>query len=178
MSSPSQILLGPEQGTFTLRTGVVGPAARTGHNLTIEFERWQATVDLDGNVPTAVVLAVNVESLQVRSGEGGITPMTPPERALARVNALKSLKVTRFGDITFRASAITATDDGYSLTGDLSICGKTRPHSVTVVVDGTQVSGESSLKQTDFGVKQYSLMMGALKVADEVTVALEATIPT
>lgn len=177
MSSQSQISLGPDQGTFTLRTGVTGPAARTGHNLAIEFERWTATVDLAGDVPTTVNLTVEAESLQIRSGEGGITPMTAPERAIARVNALKSLKANKFGAISFRATAVTAVDGGYELVGELAICGKTRPQTVSVTTDGITLSGETSLKQSDFGVKQYSLMMGALKVADEVTVGLEATIP-
>ncbi|MGB6246214.1 MAG: YceI family protein, partial [Gordonia sp. (in: high G+C Gram-positive bacteria)] len=55
-----------------------------------------------------------------------------------------------------------------------------RPHTVRVCVTGddgrTQIAGESTVRQTDFGVKQYSLMMGALKVADEVVVELAATV--
>ncbi|WP_347956710.1 YceI family protein [Gordonia aichiensis] len=179
-SGPHRIEFGPDRGTLTVRTDVTGRAARTGHRLVLGFDRWRATVSFDDGVPTRVDLTVEVESMQVLSGEGGLTPMTLPERLVARGNALKSLKSGKFGEIGFAADEITATDDGYELTGQLTICGTPRPHTVRVCVTGddgrTQLAGESTVRQTDFGVKQYSLMMGALKVADEVVVELAATV--
>ncbi|ALG86653.1 YceI family protein [Gordonia phthalatica] len=171
-----QVELGPDHGALTIRTGVTGKAARTGHRLVIGFDRWAAAISYTDDAPSAVRVAVDVESLQVLSGEGGLTPMTAPERGVARLNALKSLKASKFGEITFTADDVTAADGGYRLVGTLTICGMSRPHTVEVTSDGATVSGESPVRQTDFGVKPYSLMMGALKVADEVVVAVEATI--
>ncbi|MBM7366787.1 YceI family protein [Gordonia hydrophobica] len=171
-----QVELGPDDGTLTLRTGVTGRAARTGHRLTIGFERWRAVVVID-DAPASVTLTVDVESLQVLSGEGGLTPMTAPERLVARTNALKSLGSSRHPEIVFTADQVTPLDDGYRLVGELAIGGTTRKHTVDVDSDDAVVRGESPVVQTDFGVKPYSLMMGALKVADEVVVALEATLP-
>ena len=173
----SSLTFGPDNGTFTLRTGVAGTASRAGHRLTIGFSSWSAAVAMDDDSPASVELTVDVDSLEVRSGDGGLTPMTPPERAVARLNALKSLKASKFPRISFVASDVSATADGYRLDGDLTICGTSRPHSVDVVVDGSTVSSESSVKQIDFGVKPYSLMMGALKVADEVVIAVEVATP-
>ncbi|EGD56469.1 YceI family protein [Gordonia neofelifaecis] len=168
--------IGPDDGELTLRTGVAGRAARTGHALTIGFDDWHGEVTFDDETPVAVSLRVDVESMQVRSGEGGLTPMTAPERLVARTNALKSLKSSKFGEIVFTADTVTAVDGGYRLAGSLTVCGTARPHTVEVTADGTTVSGESTVTQTDFGVKPYSLMMGALKVADDVVVALRATV--
>lgn len=172
-----QVELGPDSGALTIRTDVTGKAARTGHRLVIGVDDWRAVVSFDDDAPTAVALTVAVESMQVLSGEGGLTPMTAPERGVARLNALKSLKSSKFGEIVFAADDVTPVDGGYRLSGTLTICGTDRPHTVEVTAEGATVAGESAVTQTDFGVKPYSLMMGALKVADEVVVALEATIP-
>ena len=40
------------------------------------------------------------------------------------------------------------------------------------MIDGHQ---ETILAQTDFGVRPYSLMMGSLKVADEVQVIIDVS---
>jgi hypothetical protein len=40
-----------------------------------------------------------------------------------------------------------------------------------------QIAGGATLKQTDWGIKPYSGLFGALKVADEVEVVCEASPP-
>lgn len=169
---------GPDNGDVTLRTGVAGKAARTGHRLTIGFTDWSATVD--GTEPSHVRVVVRTSSLEVRSGEGGLTPMSAPERLVARANAVKALKADKHDEIVFDASDIVADGDGYRLTGTLTILGTSKPHTVTVApaVDSSdrRVVGETTVRQTDFGVKPYSAMMGALKVADDVTVRLDLTL--
>ena len=40
-----------------------------------------------------------------------------------------------------------------------------------------EVSGGATLRQTDWGIKPYSALFGALKVADEVEVVVEARLP-
>ena len=47
--------------------------------------------------------------------------------------------------------------------------------AVTDTGDALALSARVPVTQTDFGVKPFSLMMGALKVADEVTIAFSAT---
>src|SRR6266511_3065558 len=44
---------------------------------------------------------------------------------------------------------------------------------VTVGEDGT-VRGRAVIKQSDWGIKQYAILFGALKVADEVEIAIDA----
>jgi len=36
------------------------------------------------------------------------------------------------------------------------------------------MSAESSVRQTDYGVKPYSMLMGSVRVADDVTVSFTA----
>ncbi|MDL9937706.1 YceI family protein [Gordonia sp. ABSL1-1] len=168
-------------GDLFIRTGVTGPAARTGHRLRIVLRDWRTEVTWDAGRPVAVVATVVVNSLEVVSGEGGLTPMSGPERALARTNALKSLGAKKFAEISYRADDIAPTGSGYRLSGDLTIGGRTRPQIVELDVadEGAawHVTGETRLTQTDFGVKPYSLAMGTLKVADEVVIGIDVRRP-
>ncbi len=173
-----------DDGQLSIRTGVAGPAAKMGHRLTIGARSWKATMTWSGKSdkkPTHAELAVDVDSLEVLSGEGGLTPLTPPEKVVARVNTLKSLDAKKFPHIRYTTDDITKTADGYRLNGTLEIRGKSRPQSVEVAVedrgDSLALSAQVPVCQSDFGIKPFSLMMGSLKVADEVTIDFSATHP-
>ena len=164
-------------GDLHIITGTAGPAARMGHRLTIAMKSWRANVQWQGKQPSAVEVTVSVDSLAVLGGEGGVTPLTPPERIVARANALKSLDAKKFPEIRFTSEQISATSGSYRLEGTLEIHGTSRPQTVDVTADenGSRYAAEVTLRQSDFGVKPYSLMMGTLKVADEVVVRFTGT---
>ena len=166
--------LDPGCGELRVLTGVAGPAAAMGHRLTIDVRSWRASVRWRGTTPTAAELRADTDSLAVVKGEGGVTPLTPPERALARSNALKSLDAKKYPLITFHAEKISKIAEGYRLAGTLEIHGTSRPQTVDVRVeehgDRWSMTARVAVMQSDFGVKPYSRMMGALKVADEVSI--------
>ena len=170
--------LDASSGELLIRTGVAGPAAKTGHRLTIRMQTWQATVKWRGKVPIAVELIVSADSLEVMKGEGGVTPLGGPEKGIARSNALKSLDVKKFPQIRFTASDITKVADGYRLSGTVEIHGTSRPEVIDLKVedrgDTWAMSAQAAVTQSDFGVKPYSLLMGAIKVADQVTIDFSA----
>ncbi len=173
--------LDPTNGELLLRTGVSGRAAKMGHRLTMAMQSWRATVDWSGEAPTYAELTVDTESLEVLSGEGGVTPLGGTEKGVARSNALKSLDAKRFPHIRFVADQIAKTADGYRMTGTVEIHGTTHPQVVDLKVDDTGdavvLSTQVRLLQTDFGVKLISLFMGAMKVSDEVAIDFRATHP-
>jgi polyisoprenoid-binding protein YceI len=123
-------------------------------------------------------LVIDVGSLEVVRGEGGLTPLSGPEKTLVRGNALRSLDARRFPRITFAADSVDETDDGYRLAGTLTIHGKARPQTVDLRTDDLgdtwRMSGETTVRQSEFGVKPYSQLLGSLKVADDVTVSFTA----
>ncbi|CAJ1503652.1 YceI family protein [[Mycobacterium] holstebronense] len=178
----TQWQLDASHGQLLVRTDVAGRAAKMGHRLTIVMERWEATVSRSGDRPTAVELAVEVDSLRVLQGEGGMTPLTAPEKTLIRGNALKCLDSRKHRLIRFSSSAIEPTDDGYRLSGELEIHGRRKPHVVELRVtnaggsDSWQLSGDSRVLHSDFGVRRYSMLVGAMQVADEVTVSFSGTL--
>jgi polyisoprenoid-binding protein YceI len=79
--------------------------------------------------------------------------------------------------IGFRSTAVRPEGDGAALTveGELTIAGATRPVAMRLEVgpDG-RVSGRVPLTQSDWGIKPYRGLMGALKVRDELEIELTA----
>jgi polyisoprenoid-binding protein YceI len=175
--SPVRSLDG-SHGELVIRTGVAGRAAQMGHRLTIAMRSWQATTRWDSDEPVSAKLTVDVGSLEVVRGEGGLTSLSGPEKILVRSNALRSLGARRFPRITFAANTIEKTDDGYRLTGTLTIHGKARTQTVDVRTDDLDgswwLSSETTVRQSEFGIKPYSQLLGSLKVADDVTVSFTA----
>jgi polyisoprenoid-binding protein YceI len=165
-------------GDVLIRTGVAGPAAVMGHRLTLAMRHWRATTTWDGDEPVAAELIVEAGSLEVIRGEGGITPLTGPEKILVRGNALKSLDAKHYPRIMFAANDIERTADGYRLTGTLTIHDTSRSQVVDLRVEDQGgnwwLSSETAVRQSDFGIKPYSQLLGSLRVADDVTVAFAA----
>ncbi len=170
--------LDASDGELLIHTGVTGRAARMGHRLTIAMTRWHATVAWAGAEPAGLELVVEADSLEVLRGEGGVKGLSAPEKALARSNALKSLDAGRFPDIRFVADTIDEIEDGYRISGALHIRGKSRERTVDLgtedLGDTWRMSAHTVVRQSDYGVKPYSLLMGSVKVADDVTLSFTA----
>ena len=149
-----------------------------GHRLTIAMKGWQATVGWADGEPATAELVVEIDSLEVLRGEGGVMGLSGPEKALVKSNALKSLNAARYPEIRFAAERIAKTGDGYRLTGKLHIRGKSRQHVIDLrtedLGEAWRMSAESSVRQTDYGIKPYSLLMGSMQVVDEVSVSFTA----
>jgi polyisoprenoid-binding protein YceI len=149
-----------------------------GHRLTIAMNSWRATVRWTGGEPAEVEMTVEVDSLHVLRDEGGVTPLSGPEKALVRSNALKSLDADPFPQIRFQANDIEKSGDGYRLSGSLEIHGTACTRVIDLRVedlgDSWRLSCEAVVRQSEFGVKPYSMLMGSMKVVDDVTVSFTA----
>jgi polyisoprenoid-binding protein YceI len=171
--TPGTHKLGPDHGTLTVRTGRSGAAAKAGHDLTIEVESWEATLTIgDDPSQSSLTLDADGNSLRVVDGSGGIQALGDDDKK----NIKKTIDddVLKRDSIQFRSTSVSGGDGGLSIEGDLTLRGKTNPITFDVAVgDNGMVSGSAVVKQTNFGMKPYSALFGALKVADEVTVAIE-----
>lgn len=168
--------LGPENGALQVRTYREGMASRAGHDLVIDVTAWRATVvtGLD-SVPAGVELTADPRSLRVRDGSGGAKALTDRDRGEIAKNIDE--KVLGGRAIEFRSTAIERPGGNGRLgvAGELSIAGVTRPvrFDLTLGPDG-EVQGTVQVRQSEWGVKPYTALMGALKVRDEVEVVLDA----
>lgn len=99
-------------------------------------------------------------------------------------NMYKALKAEANPNIKFRMSgydlAAVATETKVDAKGMLTVAGSevAVPVTVTAVRDGeiVHLRGSVPLKMTQFGIKPPTMMMGALKVRDDVTVSFDLKI--
>ncbi len=169
--------IGPDNGTLQVKTYRAGMAQKAGHDLVVDVTSWKAMVTVEEGSKFTVELSADPRSLRVRDGQGGMKPLTDKDRA----DIHKSIdeKVLKGKAISFRSTSVSSNGTGpASVVGEVSMGGNTRPVSfeVEVAPDG-HVNGTVSLTQSEWGIKPYSGIMGALKVQDEVEVVLDARLP-
>lgn len=166
--------LGPTDGRLTIRTGRSGAAAKAGHDLVISVDTWDATLTIDEDPSqSSLTLTADADSVRVVDGSGGIQALGDDDKKNIKQTIDKD--VLKKQGIEFRSTSVEANDNGRVIVqGDLTVVGKTNPvrFDLTIGDDG-KVSGEAVVKQSDWGMKPYSALFGALKVADEVKVSIE-----
>jgi YceI-like domain len=160
-----------------LKTGRVGVAARAGHDLTIEVTNWSARIEMPaedaGGVTAATIAAdLDLSSLAVREGTGGVKPLTDGDRA----DIKKTIGgILGDGTATFTSSRIIRTGaSGGAIEGSLTLNGKSQPVRLQVSEPAPgRYRGTGTVLQSAFGLKPYTGFFGALKLKDEVTVEFE-----
>ncbi len=169
--------VGPQNGTLKVNTYREGLAQKIGHDLVIEVEQWDATVEVgsDGAVQS-VQLDADSSSLQVREAHNGVKALTEKDRKDIRSSIDE--KVLRGKPIAFASTAIQPRDGGLIVSGELTMVETTRP--TTFDIDASEdgrVTATLPVTQSDWGIKPYKAMMGALKVRDEVEIVLDVRLP-
>ncbi|OBJ69943.1 YceI family protein [Mycobacterium sp. 1274756.6] len=177
--SDSAWTLDETDGQLLVHTDVTGPAAAFGHRLTIAVESWRARVRWRAGEPVEAALRADVGSLQVRRGDGGLSALTGPEKALVRFNALRVLGARSHPHIEFTATTVDPHPGGYRLAGTLQIHGVTRKQVIELHTEDFDefwaMSARTELRQSEFGVRPYAMLLGTLRVADAVSVSFGAT---
>ncbi len=173
--------LGPRHGRLLVKTRRAGLGAKMGHDLTIEATRWEgsATVDPDDPANSLVTVTVDADSLEVREGTGGVKPLTDSDRAdIQRITREKILHTGRYPKIAFRSTRVAGTEQSFTIEGDLTIMGVTRPVTVRAAVsDDERIHGTATVVQSRWGIKPYSAFLGALRLSDDVTVEFAVALP-
>jgi polyisoprenoid-binding protein YceI len=169
--------VGADDGVLQVRTYREGLAQKAGHDLIIEVEQWEATAEVgeDGTL-SAARLDADPRSLQVRDGMHGVKPLTDKDRADIRKTIDE--KILRGQPIAFRSSAVEPADGALTVRGELDLAGTTRPASfeLDVATDG-RVGGTLPVTQSEWGIKPYRGLMGALRVRDTIEIVLDVRLP-
>ena len=109
-------------------------------------------------------------------------------RVEARDTHLRSadfFDVEKYPELRFVSTRVQRTGDGYTLTGDLTIRGVTKPVTLTVTEEGTGVdpwgnqkaafSATGKFRRSEFGLNwNAALETGGVLVSDEVKIAIDA----
>jgi uncharacterized protein involved in outer membrane biogenesis len=175
--SPGKHQFGPENGELLVHTRRTGAAAKAGHDLEMEVTAWSGTIDV-GETPeqTTVALSADGGSLRVREGRGGIQSLGDDDKASIRQSI--DDEVLKRTPIEFRSSIVQPSADGEGLRvhGTLEALGRTVPTEFDLATAEGKLTGKAIVKQTDLGLKPYSILFGTLKVTDEVRITIEATV--
>lgn len=173
------IALGPESGQLRLRTGRQGMAAMAGHDLTIEAQAWngQAVVDPGDPASSSVTVEVAVDGLTVMSGTGGVKPLSDSDkRDIQRNIQRKVLHSDKHPTIRFASTTVSGTQEAFEVAGELTIGDTTAPLTLTGSIAGGRASGTATVTQTRWGIKPFTAFLGALKLADDVTVEFDVAL--
>lgn len=179
VTGPGRHPLGPHNGTLTVRTQRTGAAAKAGHNLVIDVTVWQALVEARDDVANLKIeLTADPTSLRVREGSGGMQALGDDDKA--NIEQTIRDEVLRGQAIEFRSTSVQRGDDGVlAVQGDLTLAGTTHPVTVALTMGaGDRLGAQAVVKQTDWGITPYSTLFGALKVADDVEIQIDAAIPS
>lgn len=175
--------IGPENGQLTVNTYVGGMGAKMGHDLVLAATKWQGTVTVDADNPAATSVEVNVDprSLEILQATGGVKALSDKDRGEIASNSDKTLNTSKFPSITFKSTGVTGAAPSLKLAGTLTIAGQSKPVTLDITVQDTggdvTLTGKTALTHSGFGVKPYS-KLGALKIKDEVDLAITLTLPS
>ncbi len=170
--------IGSDRGTLQVRTYREGLAKMAGHDLVIDVGVWEAAAEVgDDGTLTAVQLVADPHSLQVREGLRGVKPLTDKDRA--GIGMIIDEQILGGHPIAFRSTAVEPGYGGLTVRGELELAGTKRPTSfeLEAAADG-RVHGTLPLTQSEWGIRPYRGMMGALRVRDTIEVVLDVPPPS
>lgn len=163
-AAAAQLSLAPSSRLWLEGDSSLHPFSSTATALLVSF-----TLEAPGPVPAALAakapvrMSVRVPVEGLKSAHAGLDK-----------NLRKALKAGEHPDIVFEMRSYTVSGASVTAEGELTVAGKARavvlqaryePREGRILVEGAQ-----PLKMTDFGIKPPSMMLGAIKTADDVTV--------
>lgn len=174
--------IGPGTGRLVVRTFREGAAARVGHDLLLEAADWQGRVVVpardDGDSAVSVSARVDLRTLRVVAGSGGVKPLSDGDRQQILGNMRKALRTDRHPYASFTSTRVERRGDGAVVEGELELAGQVRPVRLEVArQDEGSVIGSAVVVQSQWGIKPYSGFFGALRVRDAVDVECVVTLP-
>lgn len=179
----------PEDSLLQILVHRGGAMARLGHNHVIAshqldgivYETDDATrTRFDIRFPVSE-LTVDEPALREQAGPDFSANVPQSAREGTHTNLLSEalLDASHYPTIRLRATDVIEAANGYDVGVEISIKDQLRTVRVPVSLerkDGALVaSGEFPLKQSELGLKPFSIAMGALVVLDDMTVKFTVT---
>jgi polyisoprenoid-binding protein YceI len=156
-ASAVELSLAPSSTLWIEGDSTLHPYSSTSTALAVAFSLeapGEASAALAAKAPARMTVTVPVESL--KSAHGGLDK-----------NLRKTLKASEHPAITFTLRSYKVEGANVTAEGELSVAGKAR---AVLLTSRLFVEGSQPLKMTDFGIKPPTMMLGAVKTSDDVTV--------
>ena len=151
--------------TMTVHVFKAGMLSAFGHDHEIAAPVAEGSVDAGAR---KVELRVDASALRVADAKA-----SDKDRGEIQANMVgpEVLDAQNFKEIRFRSKTGEQSAPGaWTVAGDLTLHGQTRPVSVQVREKGGRYSGTCRLNITEFGIKPVKAVGGAVRVKDEVQI--------
>lgn len=151
-----------------------GLLSKLAHDLRFTATRFQISVR-----GTEVTARVDVNSLRVdgalQQGRLERAALSAGDRQKIRDNLLRDvLRARDYPEIRF-AGRTSSREPPFALSGDLSLCGVTRPVSLMLIMRGERLVADVEIAPSLWGVKPFRALGGTWRVQDRVNIAIDAS---
>lgn len=160
---------------FTYKEGLLSSVA---HDLKIRVSRFTIEVDDESHEVTATFDAGSLKVVcAMKDGRENPRALRDKDRRDIEANIQKDvLHGGRHPEIVFRSTSTEKRGDGWTIAGELTLHGKSRPLRTTASTEGEDLVAEVTLHQPDFGIKPYRAALGTLKVQADVRVRVSVPV--
>ena len=168
-AGPSTESIDPERSTITIRVSKSGLFRAFADDHEIQAPIKSGAVD-DGMSPGVKVV---VDAGRMRVLDPGSSAQDR-QQVQTRMIGPEVLDANRFPEIHFESTSVDRLESGdWTVRGQLTLHGQTRPVTVKVAREQGHFKGSASLRQTDFGITPVSVAGGTVKVKDEVRIEFD-----
>jgi polyisoprenoid-binding protein YceI len=165
--SAQQHSIDTQKSTLTIHVGKTGAFSGFGHEHDVSAPIHSGTADT-GPHP-AVEIHVNARELRVMDKDASDSDRAQVQETMLGADVLDS---EHFQEIVFKSTAADAAGPGrWTLRGNLTLHGQTRPVTVQVTLKDGRYTGDATVKQTDFGIKPPG--MAGVRAKDEVRIEFD-----
>lgn len=156
-----------QKSTLIIHVGKAGMFSGLGHEHEVRAPIHSGTADT-GSHP-AVEIRVDARELRVIDKDDSDKDRADVQKTMLGPEVLDS---TDHPDIVFKSTGADPTGQGrWTLRGNLTLRGQTRPITVQVMLNADRYTGEATVKQTDFGIKPPG--KAGVRAKDEVRIEFD-----
>lgn len=156
-----------QKSTLMIHVGKSGMFSGLGHEHEVRAPIHSGTADT-GSHP-AVEIRVDARELRVIDKDASDKDRAEVQSTMLGPEVLDSAD---HPDIVFKSTSADAAGQGrWTLYGNLTLHGQTRPITVNVTLNADRYTGEATVKQTDFGIKPPG--KAGIRAKDEVRIEFE-----
>src|ERR1700719_3918598 len=156
-----------QKSTLTIHVGKTGAFSAFGHEHEVRAPIHSGTADT-GSHP-AVEIHVNAPELRVIGKDDSEKDRAEVQKTMLGPEVLDS---EHHQEIVFKSTGAEPAGPGsWTLRGNLTLRGQTRPVTMQVTLKNGRYSGEPAVKQTDFGIKPPG--KAGVRAKDEVKIVFD-----
>ncbi len=165
--SAQQHNIDTQKSTLTIHVGKTGAFSGLGHEHEVRAPIHSGTADTGAH--PAVEMRVDARALRVIDKDDSEKDRAEVQKTMLGPEVLDS---EHHQEIVFKSTVAEPAGQGrWTLRGNLTLRGQTRPVTVQVTLKDGHYTGEATVKQTDFGIKPPG--KAGVRAKDEVRIEFD-----